>query len=357
MKMLRTVTGLDIGSSKICAARTALDKNGSLCVLGIHASPSKGVERGHIVDLDDAVESIAKTLESLREKTRKRPENICLNVSSQTLQAQDAHGMVRLSLRGREITKRDISKCIDAACTIQLPFHRDIIHRVIQRFYVDDDIEVKNPFGLYGSRLTAKILAVTASASHLQTMQKALSNAGYQLREFIFSGLADSAILFDTSDRSKNQVLIDIGSSLTEISVFEKGILNFIEVLPIGGTDINGSIVEDKNFNKITSVVKKRIELFRNREESMQEIVLTGGISLTDGIVESIEKETNLPVRIGMVRGVVGSISNSEKAMATTCLGLAKYIFEKYKTPVRSENEKIIRKISSGISDLFSRYF
>ncbi|MFC1590858.1 cell division protein FtsA, partial [Candidatus Omnitrophota bacterium] len=330
MRRPQTITGLDIGSSKICAAQAEPDKDGSLRVLGFSSSPSKGIRRGSIVDLDEAVDSISKAMEALKDKTRKRPDNIWLSLSGKTVEAQESRGMVRLSLRGREITRRDITKCVDAAGTIKLPLHRDMVHRVVQAFYVDDDVEVKNPFGLYGSRLAAKVMTVTANASHVQNIQKAVSNSGYDPKEFIFSGLADGAILLGPEDRQKCVALLNIGSSLTELSVFANGVLADVMIIPFGVEDISGAPENDRNFIRARSEIGKRIGRFQKEQEDCREVVLTGGVTLVDGIFESLEKELNLPVRTGSVKSISGNISTYEKVMATTCLGLIKYAFEQY---------------------------
>jgi len=357
MKTIRTVTGLDIGSSKICAAMAELDGDGLLHVLAVHSAPSNGIQKGHIINLDDAVEAVSTALEGLKEKSGIRPEYIVADISGQSLQGQSSQGMVNLSLRGREITQADIARCIDAASTIKLPFHREIIYREIQSFVIDEDVEVREPVGLFGSRLAASIYAITANASHINNIQKAVNSAGYELKECVFSGLANAAILLEYDDKKKGVALIDIGASLTEVLIFIKGVLRSIEVLPFGGDDCRGPVAHDEGFLKVKTAVAKRIESFRASGCLVEKAVLTGGFSFTDGVIENFESTAGLPVKIGTAKGIVGSLSSDEKIMATTCLGIARHVFNKLVVPSGPAKIGPISALSSKISDFFTRYF
>jgi len=356
MRKSRTVTGLDIGSSKICAVEAALDEMGRTRVIAVHSVPSKGVSRGAIVELDSSIDAVSSALGGLKEKTRRTPERIYANVSGCTLEAQSSEGMVRLSLRGREITRRDMSKCVEAASTIKLPYHRDILHKEVKTFYVDDTTEAKNPLGLYGSRLTAKIFSLTVNAAHLLNIQKVVNSAGYQVREFIFSGLADAAAVLEPEAYRKNIVLLDIGASLTELSFFSRGILSSAVVFPFGGADMANPADDDERFVAMKTAMKEHFAQLQ-KEEAITEVIATGGFSLLGEMIESIEKEIGFSIAIATAREITGNISSDDTLMATTSLGLAKYALGKHSSFPPAPQGHITKRVLSGITEVFARYF
>ncbi|MFH1995999.1 MAG: cell division protein FtsA [Candidatus Omnitrophota bacterium] len=357
MKRSRVITGLDIGSSNICAIQAEHDERGSMNVLGFARVPSRGVRRGYIVDLDGATAAITNAIDRLREKTLKKPTPIWVSVGNQSVSAQESQGMIRLSMRGREITESDVKKCVDAAGTIKLPFHRDLMHRIVQSYYVDDDVEVQNPVGLYGSRLGAKIVAVTASVPHLQNIQKAVNNAGYETAEFVYSGIAEGAALLSDSDKKRSVALIDIGSSTTEISIFTGGTLYSLEIIPLGGSDIKGALADDDNFITLQSAVVRSLDRVRKQRGMVEKILLAGGATLVDNVVERLESAVSIPVSIGEARGVVGNIRGHEKAISAASLGLVRYVFDRRSAPAAAKFQNPLKRVSAGIADIFSRYF
>jgi cell division protein FtsA len=349
------LTGLDIGSSRISAV--AADFSDGACTVRAHASqPSRGVLRGAVVDLPEAVSSVSKVLAKLSEKMGRRPENIYVTISGQNIRGERSRGMIPLSIRGREVTSADIDRCINVASTIQLPFDRDILHKVVQYFSIDDQPPVKNPTGLYASRLACEMFIITANINHIQNIYKCVNNAGYDVREVVFTGMGDSSALLDEKERNDGSLVLHMGSLLTEASFFYEGTLHDMEVIPIGSDDIGASFEESLTFDGMVAKVKSEIDEFTKRGGKLTAIVLTGGLAFADGIIETLEERFPYPIRMGLVKDVRGDISSIDSIRLATSVGLVKYAYENYRKKVL-ERRNIVERLSNRIVDIFNNYF
>ena len=348
MKSPALITGLDIGSSKISCVAAEMDRSGAFKILAQATRPSKGVSRGVIVDFNEAVDSVSKGLGELARLTSRRPEDIYVNVCSDTLRGEVARGMVPLSLRGREVTKADMDRCVNAASTIRLPFDREIIHKIVQGFSIDDQPWIKNPLGLYASRLACEIYAITANVNHVQNIYKCLNAAGYNASELVYTGMADGLSILDETQKEEGALVLGIGAALTEASIFFGGLLRDVHVMPVG--------MEDLNLERIIASVRTRIEEFSKKGGRINSIALTGGISFTDDIVEVLERGISLPVKIGTAREVTGDISSLDSMKAVTAIGIVRYAHEKLRRKA-AEDKNILQHISTKVVDIFNNYF
>ncbi|MDD5137052.1 MAG: hypothetical protein PHN63_06885, partial [Candidatus Omnitrophica bacterium] len=183
MRRLKIVTGLDIGSSKISAITISIGKEGQFSMIAHATGSSRGVSMGAISDLNEAVRSVTAVLKKLKQGSPDGLGQIYVNIAGETLKGAGSSGMIPLSVRGREITKPDIARCIDAASTIRLPFDREIVHKIVQRFSIDDQPWIKDPLGLYASRISCEVYIITAAVNSIQNIFKCVSNAGYDVKE------------------------------------------------------------------------------------------------------------------------------------------------------------------------------
>ncbi|HPM42830.1 MAG TPA: cell division protein FtsA, partial [Candidatus Omnitrophota bacterium] len=141
------ITGLDIGSSKVSAVMSQVDGSGVFEIISHATVPSKGVSRGSFFDLDESVDAVSKALSALKARTGIRPSSLYVNITGESVKASRSKGMIPLALYGREVTKKDIERCIDVASTVHLPFDREIIHKIVRNFAIDDQPWIKNPIG------------------------------------------------------------------------------------------------------------------------------------------------------------------------------------------------------------------
>ena len=347
------ITGLDIGSSKVAAVTARTDREGAFEIVAQATVPSKGVVRGMPVDLAAAVRSVSEVLARLGDKTAGRLGEITVNISGEDVKCAAAKGMIPLSLRGREVIKPDMDRCVAAASTIHLPFDREIVHTIVQSFSVDDQPPIKNPLGLYASRLSCEVSVVTASTNHIQSMYKCVHDAGHDAAQIVFTGMAEGAGLLEQSDLEEGAVLIDMGSSMTELSLFSGGSFTAFDILPIGAQDVAGDFRDNVAFRSLYTSIASRLKEYASSHGKVSSIVLTGGMAFTDGIIEFLEEKLVYPIRMGISKDVRGEVSGLDSVRLTTAIGLAKYACEKN----LSRNANLTRRLSEKVTDIFNNYF
>ena len=355
MKKPYTITGLDMGSSKISAAALEIFDGNQSRILAYESRPSKGIFRGSIMSLDEASNSVAKVLTKLSEKMARPPDNIYVNISGETVMGEKSRGMIPLSSRGREVTKSDMAKCVNAAGTIRLPFDREIIHRIILNYSIDDQPVIKNPLGLYASRLSCEMYMITAGINHIQNIYKCVDNAGYDVKGVIYSGIADGAGLLEDAWKDEGVLLLNMGASLTEISIFSGGSLSAMSVIPAGAADIKEDLKASTAFDNIISRVKAKCEEFSNKSE-IKLAVIAGGFAFSEGAVDILEEKLPYPVKMGMVKNAQGNISGIDSLRGVTAIGLARYAQIKYQ-PKPFQTKGLAKNISEKVTEIFNNYF
>ena len=356
MKNSIPITGLDIGSSKISAVTAEIDKSGAFNIVAQATHPASGIARGAIVDINEAVRSISGTFSRLKKKLSSGMGDIYANISGDTVKGTVSKGMIPISLRGREVTKADIARCVDAASTVFLPFDREIIHRIVHRFSVDNEPPVKSPLGLYASRLECEAYIITAGVSHIQNIYKCVSNAGYDVKEVVFSGIADGVSLLDKDNRKGALIIVGMGSSLTEICSFIDGTPIDIDVLLSGAEDYKSGFRESAHFSDIVTEIRKKLDSLSRSPGNVESVILTGVGSFGDGIAEYMEEQIARSVKMGVVKDVRGALSTADSVMLSTAIGLAKYANEK-RVNKFLERGNITSRISTAVVDLFNSYF
>ena len=362
------VTGLDIGSSKIAAVVARLEKNGRFEIMAHATGEAGGIAKGMLVDLKDSIGSVSKVLTKLKKKASKKLGKIYVNISGEDVKGAKALGMIPISLRGREIMPADIEKSVNAASTIHLPFDREILHKIVHSFSIDDQPWIKNPLGLYASRLACEAYVITANINHIQSIYKCVNDSGYDVKEIAFTGIADASSLLDKLEKESGAILIDMGNSLTEVSVYLNGSLDGFDIVSIGSLDAEDDFRSNAVFNELISRIMARLKDLSKRSVEPRaitpervtgsrvkapSIILTGGFALADGMIEFMEEKLSHPVRMGAMKGVQGDISGLDSVRLATAIGLARYACEKQ----LSEEHGISRSFSSKVVELFNNYF
>lgn len=350
------ITGLDIGSSKISVAALEIVDGIRSRILAYESQPSKGVFRGSIVSLDEASNSIAKVLTKLSEKTAMSPGNIYANISGEAVAGERSRGMIPLSSRGREVTRSDMSKCVNAAGTIRLPFDREIIHRIVLNYSIDDQPAIKNPLGLYASRLSCEMYMITASINHIQNIYKCVDNAGYDIKGVVYSGVADGAGLLEDEWKKESVLLLNVGASLTEISIFYEGCLSAMSVIPAGAADIRGDLKTSTALDDIISHTKAKCQEFSDKGQNIKLAVVAGGFAFSEGAIDILEERLFCPVRMGVVKNAQGNISSIDSLRGVTAIGLARYAQTEYQ-PKPFQTKSLAKDISEKVAEIFNNYF
>jgi cell division ATPase FtsA len=356
MKKNKIVTGLDIGSSKISAVTASIEKGGQFNILSHATQDSRGVSRGSIIDLNDAVRSVSSVLKNLKNKSPDGMGQIYVNINGEILKGATSKGMAPLSVRGREITRSDMTRCIDAASTIYLPFDREIVHKIVQKFSIDDQPWIKDPLGLYASRLACEVYIITAAVNSIQNIFKCVNDAGYDAKEVVYTGIADGSIVLDAEEKEAGVILLGMGAELTEISTFFQGALCDMEILQTGAADFKNDFRTSPTFDDVISKIASKIRNFKNSGNNLQSLVVTGGVIFSDSIIEYLEEKLSFPVKMGVAKDIRGEISGPDSIRLCTAIGLARYAALKYENLPQSARN-IAARVSSAVVDIFNNYF
>ncbi len=370
--MRNVLAGLDVGTSKICAlvAETAAD--GAIGLLGHGVVPCAGLRKGVVVNIEATVEAIRLAVAEAEKSSGARIGAAVVGVAGAHIRGLNSHGIV--AVRGGEVTGRDVERVIDAARAVAIPLDRQVLHTLPQQFAVDDQDGVRDPIGMAGVRLEARIHIVTAAQSYTQNLNKCCERAGITPGELMFEPLASADAALFPEERELGVALIDIGGGTTDVIVFLNSAVMHTAVLPIGGNHLTGDVaaglrtpISDAERLKISHGVATNLIVGRDEmvevpgvggreprviarrllgeiiEPRMEEIfamaqrelirsgvfdnlasgvVLVGGTSLLEGTQELAERIFNLPVRRGLPINLHGMPEELMKPMYTTAAGL-----------------------------------
>ena len=370
--MRNVLTGLDVGTSKVCALVAEAASDGSVGLLGYGVVPCTGLRKGVVVNIEATVEAIRAAIAESEKSSGARVGSAVVGVAGAHIRGLNSHGIV--AVRGGEVGGRDVERVIDAARAVAIPLDRQVLHILPQQFAVDDQEGVRDPVGMAGVRLEARIHIVTAAQSYGQNLNKCCERAGITPGELVFEPLASADAALFPEERELGVALIDIGGGTTDVIVFLNGAVMHTAVLPIGGNHLTGDVaaglrtpLSDAERLKISHGVATNLVVGRDEmvqvpgvggreprviarkilgeiiEPRMEEIftmaqrelmrsgvadnlasgvVLVGGTSLLEGTQELAERIFNLPVRRGLPINLKGMPEELMKPMYTTAAGL-----------------------------------
>jgi cell division protein FtsA len=370
--MRNVLAGLDVGTSKVCALVAESAADGSIGLLGHGVVPCAGLRKGVVVNIEATVEAIRMAVAEAEKSSGARIGAAVVGVAGAHIRGLNSHGIV--AVRGGEVTGRDVERVIDAARAVAIPLDRQVLHALPQQFAVDDQDGVRDPVGMAGVRLEARIHIVTAAQSYSQNLNKCCERAGVTPGELMFEPLASADAALFPEERELGVALIDIGGGTTDVIVFLNSAVMHTAVLPIGGNHLTGDVaaglrtpISDAERLKISHGVATNLIVGRDEmvqvpgvggreprviarrllgeiiEPRMEEIfamaqrelirsgvsdnlasgvVLVGGTSLLEGTQELAERIFNLPVRRGLPINLKGMPEELMKPMYTTAAGL-----------------------------------
>jgi len=236
----KIVVGIDIGTSKIVSLIAKVDEE--VNVLGVSQTPSLGVRKGQIVDIEEAVLSINNSLEAAERMAGYSASHVIVSVGGSHIESQNSRGVVAVARPEGEITPSDLERVIDAARAVSLPSSREIIHVLPRSYIVDGQEGIKDPIGMTGIRLEVDTHIISANSTSIRNMEKAFSEVGVDIDGVVFSGYASSLAVLSDTEKELGVVLVDIGGGTTDISVFVEGSVAYSSVLPIGARHITNDL-------------------------------------------------------------------------------------------------------------------
>ena len=370
--MRNLLTGLDVGTSKVCALVADASPEGEVALLGHGVAPCTGLRKGVVVNIEATVEAIRAALDEAEKTSGARVGSVVAGVAGPHIRGLNSHGIV--AVRGGEVGPRDVERVIDAARAVAIPLDRQVLHILPQQFAVDDQEGVRQPVGMAGVRLEARIHIVTAAQSYGQNLSKCCERAGVTPTELLFEPLASADATLFPEERELGVALIDVGGGTTDIIVFHSGAVMHTAVLPLGGNHLTsdiaagirtpateaeklkvawgaatGQVVRRDQMVQVAGVggrdpkaiarklladiIEPRMEeIFAMAQREIMRsgvadnlasgVVLVGGTSLLEGTQELAERIFGVPVRRGLPVNLKGMPEELMKPMYTTAAGL-----------------------------------
>jgi cell division protein FtsA len=373
----RTVVGLDIGTTKVCAIIGEVGENGVIDIIGVGQAPSEGLRKGVVVNLESTVKSITKAIEEAELMSGVEVNSAYVGIAGGHIKGINSRGVVAVTRQDREITSPDVDRVIEAAQAVSIPMDREVIHVLPQEFIVDDQDGIKEPIGMSGVRLEAEVHIVTAAVTSAQNIVRSVNRAGFEVNDIVLEPLASSFAVLTEDEKELGVVLVDIGGGTTDIALFVEGAIWQTEVLGIGGGNVTKDIsvglrtpINEAEQIKLrygcaltdlvkadeeievpsvggrkakglprqvlTGIIQPRMEeifylVSREIKKTGYEelvaggVVLTGGASAMEGIQELAERILDLPVRIGSPKGISGLVDVVNSPVFSTGVGLVCY--------------------------------
>ncbi len=405
MQHSKIISGIDIGTSKITTIIGQYsDTEDKFNIIAVSSIPSLGFRKGQIINLEQASSTIVQSIESAERMAGFQINSASVCLSAPHIESINSHGVVAISNPNGEIDQNDIDRVIEAAKAIAVPTGKEIIHIIPVRYTVDGQEGVIDPVGMNGVRLEVEAHIIIASTPSLKNLKKCLEDIGVKIDQLIYSGLATAKSTLTETEKELGVALIDIGGSISTITIFSEGAPVFSSVIPVGAGNVTNDLAiglrfsledaekiklrlnkvsESKKFEDeielssfgiqsddkrkislqtaINGIIKPRLEeifhlIYSKIEESgfhqtiPAGIVLTGGGAQTINIKEICEKIIPLPLRIANPPKVGGIIDDIINPAYSSSIGLLMFANENKKTSNTSN-----KKNKTSLNGLFGK--
>ncbi len=408
----RIITGIDVGSTKI-STTVAVVSDKKVSVIGVSGNvESKGIKKGNVVKIDEAVEAISSSLERAERMAGVSVSSAFATINGTHIETRNSHGVVAVSPHlSSEISGDDVARVIEAAQAISLPSTREIIHVIPRDFVVDSQDGIKDPVGMTGNRLEVETNIIHGSATAMINLKKCIEQVGVTVEDMIYTGIASAESVLTDTERELGTLLVDIGGGTTSIIAYLEGSPIHASVIPIGAKYITNDLafglrvrMEDaenikiklsndyqlqqksktdnreedfdvSEFNLDVDKIPAKV-LYRIIDSRMEEIfslialeitkanlkgklpagvVVTGGGAMTAGVEKVVQNILKAPVRVGKPTGVTGLIDEIQGPQSAATVGAVLYGAELYRTGSLLSFDRSRGNISSKFGGFFSK--
>src|SRR3569623_900535 len=343
------IVGLDIGTSKVVALVGEIGLDGSIEVLGIGSQPSRGLKKGVVVNIESTVQSIQRAVEEAELMAGCEIHSVYAGIAGSHIRSLNTHGIV--ALRDQELTLNDVDRVLDSACAVAIPADQKILHVLPQEFVIDNQEGIKEPVGMSGVRLEAKVHLVTGAVSAAQNIIKCVRRCGLEVDDIILEQLASSYSVLTEDEKDLGVCIVDIGGGTTDIAIFTEGSIRHTAVIPIAGDQVTNDIavalrtptqyaeeiklkyacaltqlamadvifevpsvgdrpprrrarqslaeVVEPRYEELLGLVQAELRRSGFEELIAAGVVLTGGSAKMEGVLELAEAIFHMPVRLG----------------------------------------------------------
>jgi len=369
------IVGLDIGTSKVAAIVASINNEGGVEVIGIGSHPSRGLKKGVVVNIESTVQSIQRAVEEAELMAGCQIDSVYAGIAGSHIRSLNSHGIV--AIRDKEVTQADVDRVIDAARAVAIPADQKMLHILPQEFLIDDQEGIREPIGMSGVRLEAKVHMVTGAVSAAQNIIKCVRRCGLEVDDIILEQLASSHAVLTEDEKELGVCLVDIGGGTTDIAIFSEGAIRHTAVIPIAGDQITNDIavalrtptqyaeeikkkyacaltqlaspeesievpsvgdrpprrlarqtlaeVVEPRYEELLTLVQNELRRSGFEDICAAGIVLTGGCSKMEGVIELAEEVFHVPVRIGVPTQVSGLVDVVRNPIYSTGVGLLLY--------------------------------
>ena len=369
------IVGLDIGTSKVVALVGEVGLDGSIEVLGIGSQPSRGLKKGVVVNIESTVQSIQRAVEEAELMAGCEIHSVFAGIAGSHVRSLNSHGVV--AIRDKEVTHGDVEHVIDAAKAVAIPADQKILHVLPQEFIVDGQEGIRDPIGMSGVRLEAKVHIVTGADSAAQNIEKCIQRCGLEVDDVVLEQLASSFAVLTEDEKELGVCLVDIGGGTTDLAVFANGAIRHTAVIPIAGDQVTNDIavsmrtptqyaedikiryacalsqlanpdesievpsvgdrparrlarqtlaeIVEPRYEELFGLVREELRRSGFEEVIAAGIVLTGGSAKMEGAVELAEEVFHMPVRLGVPQFVEGLSDVVRNPIHATGVGLLLY--------------------------------
>ena len=401
------IVGLDIGTTKICCIVGHMADDG-LEVVGIGTSPSRGMRKGVVINIESTVAAIRKAIREAELMAGCEIKSVFTGIAGGHIRGMNSQGVI--AIKNREVTSEDLQRVIDAAKAIAIPMDREVLHILPQEFIIDDQDGIREPLGMSGVRLEAKVHIVTGAVASAQNIIKSCNRAGVDVADIVLEQLASSEAVLSADEKELGVALVDIGGGTADIAIYSDGAIKHTSVLSIGGDHLTNDIAvglrtpmaEAEKIKQaygccLTSMVGKdetievpsvggrepRIlsrqllaEILEPRVEEMfslinreiiksgydeliaSGVVITGGTAILPGMPELAEQIFNLPVRRGTPVDIGGLVDVVNSPIYASGVGLVKYgSMNSQAQKFKVGEDNMFERVSKRMKEMFSDFF
>ena len=403
------IVGLDIGTTKICAIVGNITDEG-IDIVGIGTSPSRGLRKGVVINIDSTVASIRKAVEEAELMAGCEIKSVYAGIAGGHIRGFNSQGII--AIKNREVSPEDVRRVIEAAKAIAIPMDREVIHILPQEFIIDDQDGIREPLGMSGVRLEAKVHIVTGAVASAQNIIKSCNRAGLDVADIVLEQLASSEAVLSADEKELGVALVDIGGGTTDIAIFVDGAIKHTAVLSLGGNHLTNDIavglrtpmaeaekIKQKYGCCLAAMVGKEetievpsvggrkprvlsrqllAEILEPRVEEVftlvnreivksgfedliaSGVVITGGSTILEGMPELAEQVFNLPVRRGLPQQIGGLTDVVHSPVYATGVGLVVYGSKNvgiHEFPTTQSDDNVFRRVSRRMREWFGEFF
>lgn len=403
-----TIVGLDIGTSKVCAVIAQIGQDGAIEVIGVGRSPSSGLRRGVVINIESTLQSVAAAIEAAEQMAGREVGGVVTGIAGGHIEGMNSRGVVAVTGRGREIGQADVDRVIDAARAVVIPMDREILHVIPQEYVVDDQGGIRNPLDMIGVRLEAEVHIITGSVTSAQNLVKCVNRAGFKVDQIVLDGLASAGAVLTKDEKEMGVLLLDFGGGTTDILVYKEGAPYYTSVVGLGGAQVTSDISimlktptesaerikreagccyvdlveEDEPViipgvggrpplsiqrRGLAEIIQPRMEeIFAMCREKLEKkgylgsigggVVLTGGGALLPGAVDLAQEVFGTAARVGRPTQVKGLVEQFQQPDMATVIGLIQFAAVDMEAPI----EPVGRNGEGALSALrkwFSNFF